>query len=106
MSNKYIELPLSNLILRIDDAEISPHAELEDVSTAESKIYIKEYNIFLLNSEKDVLDAIADATRIASEITTGQKAIHISKQSETFVLRIDATLLNAIANSGCRLEIY
>lgn len=96
---------LSNLILRVEDAETNPHVELEDVSKSGTKLYIKDYDVFLLNSEKDVLEAILDAARIASEITVGQKFIHLSIQDETTPLRIEPELLRLIAHSGCTIEI-
>lgn len=102
----YMNLPfLSNLILRVEDAETNPHVELEDVSRSDTKLYIKDYDVFLLNSEKDVLEAILDAARIASEITVGQKFIHLSIQDETTPLRIEPELLRLIAHSGCTIEI-
>ena len=77
---------ISNLILRIENADFSPHKEVEDVGAAKEKIYAKDYDVFLFREAKDVQNAILDAVRIASEVETGQKVLHISMHGDTFLL--------------------
>ena len=42
---------ISNLILRIENADFLPHKEVEDVGAAKEKIYAKDYDVFLLREE-------------------------------------------------------
>ena len=97
---------LSSLILRIENADFPPHKEVEDVGAAKEKIYAKDYDVFLFREAKDVQNAILDAVRIASEVETGQKVLHISMNDDTFMLFLSPQMLKAIANSGCAVEIY
>ena len=70
------------------------------------KIYAKDYDVFLFREAKDVQNAILDAVRIASEVETGQKVLHISMHGDTFLLFLSPQILKAIANSKCAIEIY
>lgn len=96
---------ISNLILRVVDAEFPPHKELEDVGAAKEKIYVKDYDVFLFKDEMDVQIAILDAVRIASEVTTGRKSLHIA-MDDIFMLHLSPQLLKVMANAGCELEIF
>lgn len=97
---------ISSLILRIENADFPPHKEVEDVGAAKEKIYAKDYDVFLFREEMDVQNAILDAIRIASEVTTGHKVLHISLHDDTFSLFLSPQILKAMANSKCAVEIY
>lgn len=97
---------VSQLIFRVETAEFPPHAEMEDVGARNEKIYVKEYDVFLFRDEADVQEAISDAIRIAAEVTTGRKFLHITVQDEYPPLRFSPELLQAMADSGCSLEVY
>ena len=55
---------------------------MEDVGARNEKIYVKEYDVFLFRDEADVQEAISDAIRVAAEVTTGRKFLHITVQDE------------------------
>ena len=97
---------ISNLILRIEGTETNPHADLENVSTLKEKIYIKEYDVFQFNNEKEILNAILNAAEMASKIKAKGKYIHISMQHEIFLLKIPPCILNVISESGCTIELH
>lgn len=97
---------ISNLILRIENADFLPHKEVEDVGAAKEKIYAKDYDVFLLREERDVQDALSDAIRIASEVATGRKILHITLSEASFPLCMDSSLLKSMALAGCSLEVY
>lgn len=97
---------ISNLILRIENADFPPHKEVEDVGAKKEKIYVKDYDVFLFREEIDVQNAILDAIRIASEVTTGHKVLHISMNDDTFLLFLSPQVLEAMADAKCALEIY
>lgn len=102
-----MQLPIiSNFLLRIENADHSPHHEVEDVGAPHEKIYVKDYDVFLFRDETDVCNAMADAIRLASEVTEGRKFLHITICDESFPLRIPPDMLKSLADSGCSLEVY
>ncbi len=102
-----MQLPIiSHFLLRIENADHSPHHELEEVGASEENIYVKDYDVFLFRDETDVLNAVADAIRLASEVTVGRKFLHISVSDESIPLCIPPEMLKSLADSECSLEIY
>ncbi len=102
-----MQLPfISNFLLRIENADHTPHHEVEDVGAPHEKIYVKEYDVFLFKSEADVYNALTDAIRLASEVTVGRKFLHITICDESFPLCIPPEMLKSLADSGCSLEVY
>jgi len=97
---------ISNLILRVENAAQHPHPEMEDVGNSEEKIYVKDYDVFLLREEKDVQLAISDAIRVASEVNSGQTILHITLSDASFPICLSPQMLKALANSECSVEIY
>lgn len=101
-----MQLPIiSNFLLRIENADFPPHHEVEDVGASNEKIYVKEYDVFLFRDETDVYNAMADAIRLASEVTAGRKYLHITICDESFPLCIPPEMLKSLADSGCSLEV-
>lgn len=102
-----MQIPIiSHLLLRIENADYPPHHEMEAVGASAENIYVKDYDVFLFRDEADVLNAVADAIRLASEVPTGRKFLPISASDESFPLCIPPEILRSPADSECSLEIY
>ncbi len=95
---------VDNLILRVEGALTSPHPELESPTPRCPDLWTKDYDVFSIENESALIAALRDAARIASEVSVGEKYLHMELAGET-ILRLPPSLLKAIAESGCTLEL-
>ncbi len=95
---------VDNLILRVMGCLTSPHPELEAPTPRCPDLWTKEYDVFSITGEQELHEALLDAARIASEIATGDKSIHI-EPTAAYLLRFPSRILNAMAEAGCTLEL-
>ncbi len=99
-------LIVSNLILRIENPVGDGHPELEVLALPDDTLWLKDYDVFTLTETGALMETIADAARIAAEVQTGIKYLHVELDNAHTALRLPPPLLQALGASGCTLEVY